>query len=152
MAFPTGIIVVRKRFFSKVRKTRGCWLWTGSQTKRGYGQLKALRRRWQAHRLSWFIHRGMIPEGLQVLHRCDNPACVKPAHLFLGTHLDNIKDKVSKHRQAVAHQKLSPTQAIKILALLNQKVSYSTIAARFKVTKSTIYKIKKGKSWKHVHQ
>jgi hypothetical protein len=85
------------RFWKHVDKTADCWLWTGAQCK-GYGQLSSPKRSRYAHRLSWEISNGDIPEGLQVLHRCDTPLCVRPDHLFLGTNTDNIEDRIKKQR------------------------------------------------------
>ena len=78
----------------------GCWLWTASKSKKGYGALRVKGKNKIASRLSWEIHNGPIPEGLQVLHDCDNSKCVNPNHLFLGTNEDNHKDKLRKGRQA----------------------------------------------------
>lgn len=91
------------RFWSKVNKTSNCWLWTGVTRGMGYGMV-ALRRvdgkqpREMAHRLSWQLANGPIPDGLLVLHRCDVPACVNPEHLFLGTTKDNAQDALRKGR------------------------------------------------------
>lgn len=97
---------IADRFWEKVRKTPetdGCWLWTAHTVGWGYGSIRArVRGRWSrcyAHRLSWELHHGEIPDGLQVLHRCDQPLCVRPDHLFLGTQADNIADKIAKGRQ-----------------------------------------------------
>jgi HNH endonuclease len=94
-----------ERFWSKVRKGPDCWLWFGSCDPRGYGRLGKPYGAdgvayIPAHRLSWLLHYGPIPEGLGVLHRCDIRECVRPDHLFLGTNAVNMADKVAKGRQA----------------------------------------------------
>lgn len=78
----------------------GCWAWAGSLSKKGYGRLRYRSKNWLAHRVSWFLHYGAIPEDMLVCHKCDNPTCVKPTHLFLGSYLDNNRDRASKGRCA----------------------------------------------------
>ena len=93
----------RAWFWRNVTITEGCWTWNGGRDKNGYGRfnvrprLSSLDR---THRVSWVIHFGAIPEGLQICHHCDNPPCVRPDHLFLGTAADNNADKVAKGRQS----------------------------------------------------
>ena len=76
----------------------GCWPWLGCLTGGGYGQIRNSGRYQQAHRAAWELKYGPIPEGLVVCHRCDNPRCVRPDHLFLGTATDNMRDMYSKGR------------------------------------------------------
>lgn len=94
---PTGLY---GRFWSNVTvgEPNACWPWTGRVSRDGYGRIKGLGQSWVASRLSWTIHFGDVPAGLVVCHRCDNPPCVNPAHLFLGTHKDNAQDSVRKGR------------------------------------------------------
>ncbi len=146
-----------ERFWSKVSKTAGCWLWTASKTE-GYGRFRVGSQRGLAHRVSWEIHNGLIPEGMLVLHKCDTPACVNPAHLFLGTNADNMADKVAKGRHTyVTHRgeehgqaKLTASQAIDIYSRRGQLLR--ELATEFGVTPTLISRIRSGKCWTHIHK
>lgn len=81
-----------------VHPITNCWIWTASTRPSGYGQMGVGYKTCHAHRVSWKLHRGLIPKSLCVLHKCDTPACVNPEHLFLGTQKDNIQDAVKKGR------------------------------------------------------
>lgn len=99
---------LRVRFKRCVKRGKGCWLWMGDKNQLGYGQLQERKAGytflWTAHRLSWMIYRGRIPKGLCVLHTCDNPSCVNPKHLWLGTHKDNMQDCIRKGRRAKSYR------------------------------------------------
>jgi predicted DNA-binding protein (UPF0251 family) len=114
-----------------------------------------------AHRVSWGLHNGPIPEGMWVLHRCDNPSCVNPTHLFLGTQADNVADMISKGRQATPEQtahigekngraRLTPDQVRTIRTLVAGGVSETEAARRYGVGQTTVSYIVLRKSWKHI--
>lgn len=87
------------RFWADVQKGEGCWEWQGTRNGAGYGLFWALGRQWRAHRVSWELGNGPIPDGINVCHRCDHPPCVRPDHLFLGNQQANIQDAVAKGRK-----------------------------------------------------
>ena len=86
------------RFWFRINKTDTCWIWNGGRNDKGYGRIAICTVMTVAHRVSWIIHHGSIPDGLCVLHSCDNPPCVNPSHLFLGTKADNATDRDRKDR------------------------------------------------------
>lgn len=94
---------LKDRFWPKVEKAGpgDCWLWTAGVDGHGYGKVKIEGRCLKASRVSWELHNGAIPEGLDVCHSCDTPLCVNPSHLWLGTQLDNMRDMAAKGRRAV---------------------------------------------------
>jgi hypothetical protein len=99
-------ISAMERFVAYVQKTSGCWLWTASLTSTGYGQMMVHGKKQKAHRVSWEIHHGPIPDGMCVCHACHNPRCVKPEHLYLGTQSDNVADMKASGRARGRYSKL----------------------------------------------
>lgn len=142
-----------ERFWEKVHKTDGCWLWTASLDNHGYGQIQRSREQHpiRAHIYSYELHYGSIPAGLCVCHRCDIPACIRPDHLFLGTHTDNLKDSASKGRmhrgERTGNAKLTNKEVIEIKSLLANHVPQKVIAKKFKVSHANICAINTGYSW-----
>ena len=170
---PTGVYArkqrsIAERFWPKVRKAGpdDCWIWTGSQTPSGYGQIGRGSRgcgQLQAHRVSWELANGPIPDGLWVLHKCDNPPCVNPSHLFIGTRADNMRDCASKRRllaqanpsrlaRGSRHGKAKITErdAIGIRSRLHAGESQSAIARSLGVSVALVHFIANGRTWKHV--
>jgi hypothetical protein len=89
----------KRPFEDHITRTDSCWLWDGTHTARGYGEFRIARRKTMAHRIAWERAFGSIPDGLCVLHECDVTRCVNPNHLFLGTRVDNAKDRDAKGRR-----------------------------------------------------
>lgn len=143
------------RFWQKVDKTGECWNWTAFISKKGYGLFSVKNRSQRAHRVSYELAHGPIPDGMQVLHHCDNRRCVNPAHLFLGTNADNMADKTAKGRQArfVANgeknhrTKLTSENVLAIRASIGRPVD---LAAEYGVSPSTIVCVRSRRHWKHI--
>lgn len=151
-----------ERFWRKVRKSDGCWLWSGSKTPKGYGMIataEGARKRTQyAHRLSFEMHCGPIPPGKQVCHRCDVRSCIRPDHLFAGTPAENTADMVTKGRArgashaGMAHPqaRLSDSEVREIRRLATEGKDRAWIASRFNVGRSNVNMIVRRASWAHL--
>ncbi len=153
---PKSLLTIEERFWSKVDKgllSEGCWIWTASQSDWGYGYFSVDGRMKKAHRVSWTIVNGEIPEGLHVLHRCDNPPCVNPSHLFLGTHQDNMADHVAKGRTSGAsgehngRARLSIAEVRKIRERLAAGLAQKDIAGEFGVCQQSVSAINRRSTW-----
>lgn len=145
---------------AKVKKTDGCWDWAGAKKTSGYGNVYWNGKYDTAHRVSYLIHHGEIPEGFFVCHRCDNPSCVNPAHLFVGSPRDNIRDMMRKGRGGLVtkpgsqhlNARLTEADVAKIIERRKGGEKIKEIAADFGVTASNISYICSGKSWREFHQ
>lgn len=141
------------RFWSYVKKTETCWLWVGAKGPRGYGlfRLQGPGAMSKTHRLSWEWSNGPIPAGLGVLHKCDTPACVNPAHLFLGTQKDNMADCARKRRMPLGERrhgaKLTVASVIRIRELVMSGRSMAGLAREYSVAISTIQSIVHRRKW-----
>lgn len=146
--------VTPETFWSRFDKTGSCWLWTGARISKGYGTVKLQRRSKLTHRVAWEWTYGPIPQGLWVLHRCDQPACGRPEHLFLGTHADNERDKAQKGRHAQGERNglavLTASDVIEIRARRAAGELYRTIAKAFNITPTTACRIYRRRAWVHV--
>lgn len=144
---------VKARFWSKVWPKEGgdqCWLWTAAVNRKGYGDVngRGVPSR-LAHRVSYEFANGPVQAGMCVLHRCDTPACVNPAHLFLGTIADNNADMRAKRRHASGERNGSSTLTWKIADAIRAATgTQSQIAARFGVNQSQVSRIKAGLIWR----
>lgn len=131
----------------EIRAEGDCWVWTGSRNGAGYGTVTIDGRSDFAHRLAWTLTYGRIPPGKRVLHRCDNPPCVRPSHLFLGTQSENLIDAVTKGRGGTA--KLTVSDILTIRDLLAEGLSQQAVADRFHVSQVTISLVHRGRTWSH---
>lgn len=144
---------IESRFWSKVTKGNPdeCWPWTDGSIHRGYGVLSVGGRNGRmvnAHRVSYELANGPIPAGLLIRHTCDNPPCVNPSHLILGTHDDNMRDMAIRERSAKT--KLTADEVREIREELSAGESRKSLAARFGVTPGCIGYIAVGRTWRHV--
>jgi Autographiviridae endonuclease len=131
----------------------GCWLWLSWVNAKGYAQLRYKGRCHRANRLSFSAFVGSIPDGLHVLHRCDNPACVNPEHLFLGTNIENVRDREAKGRGArfigSQHPRAKLTEE-DVLTIRHAQLHPSDMAEQYNVSVSTIKAVKSRRNWSHI--
>lgn len=144
-----------QRFWKSVYKAEACWLWLHTKNQYGYGYIRYNNKSYSAHRLSWMLHNGSIPDGILVCHRCDIRNCVNPEHLFLGTHADNSLDMVEKGRSLRGERKRNAKlNKEKVLAIREKcskpDVNWSHVAKEFGVTRSTIKRVHNREWWKWV--
>lgn len=157
-----GVNRIEERFKSEKRIVdRGfqtpCWEWTGGKSNsRGYGTIMHKGKQWRVPRLIWTLRFGPIPDGMEVCHKCDNPPCFKPDHLYLATHLQNIRDAYSKGLVPAIKgedhgcSKLTEKEVIEIRKRYSPGSSRHTLAKEFGVSHNLIYMIAKRLIWKHL--
>jgi hypothetical protein len=148
---------LKERFWSKVKrgKPTECWPWQGSCDLPGYGILGATRGNpaLRAHRVAYELCVGQIPEGLSVLHKCDNPPCVNPVHLFLGTRADNNRDRAAKGRsgdhrgEKNRNAKLTGSQVEEIIACVESGETQTAVAKRYGIQQPHVSRIIRGHAW-----
>ena len=136
---------------------KDCIIWKGRKNEKGYGVIGIGKTKFSAHRLSWMLHNGKSPKKMFVCHKCDNPPCINPNHLFLGTASDNSKDAAMKGRmhkwngerkgENNPKAKLSKSDVAKIRIRLKEGMMAKDIAGEFGVHRFTIGDIKRGTTW-----
>lgn len=147
LLFSTRLARIRGLFRRNFIKTGGCWIWIGrSVSHEGYGRFGVTlepgqpQQKYGAHRVAWVLANGAIPNGLYVLHRCDNPVCVNPNHLFLGTAKDNAADRDNKQR----HRYVEPWVSDELRAAIrNSSESDCEMARRYKMSRTNVIWIRK---------
>jgi hypothetical protein len=132
-----------EKFDRHYEKTDSCWNWLGSLDRYGYGKFRIGNRTFKAHRYSYQHYYGDFDESFHVLHHCDNPRCVNPHHLFLGTNRDNVADRTAKKRHGETSKRLTANEKAAIIATVQQGRSLQSIAQQFQVHISTIRRVLK---------
>lgn len=151
---------VSERFWERTWVTSGCWSWLGERNEDGYGKLSVGLKKKFAHRVSWEIHKGPIPPGLCVCHGCDNPSCVNPDHLYVGTHKQNMEDKARKGRVSFGDRKkgsqawnakLDERSAFAIrYAYVLSGATIASVATKTGMSENAIRCLVKRKTWTHI--
>ncbi len=147
---------VKERFNRRVKKTKTCWLWTGGtfHLRGGYGKVQINKKARRTNRVAWELHHGKpVPEGTVVRHKCDNPLCVRPEHLELGTQGDNIRDRVARGREGDrsgsknGRAKLTEDDVRAIRARAAQGETFTSISKDVPVCAAIVGKIVKRLLW-----
>lgn len=147
---------LQQRFFAKVaiiNDADSCWEWTAFKDRDGYGRTSIQNVAISAHRVAYVLENGPIPVGMSVLHRCDNPGCVRSSHLFLGTQSDNMRDRFQKGRYKTKNQDATPrgvgdlsaAEINQIYTLRQQGERYTRVAQIFRVSIFTVCRIEQGR-------
>ena len=135
------MIIPWDKFWNRVEKGLDCWEWTGTKTAKGYGTFAVKGKHYKAHRISYEMHIGEIPEGHSVCHKCDNRGCVNPDHLFSGTDLINMQDKIAKGRGKGPPKILSNFQEFEIARRWKPYQNTIKLSEEFEITPRMVTKI-----------
>jgi hypothetical protein len=154
MAHPNSKLPIEERFLEKVIKTDGCWIWASSKNNDGYGHFRFGGKMVRAHRASYHLFRGEIPEGCVIAHKCDNPGCVNPDHLIACGQFENVQDCYVKGRtgrgEKNRHAKLKEKDVLAIKALILNGKNNTEIAKMFPIDRSVVSRIRNGRTWSFV--
>jgi hypothetical protein len=134
---------LRERLEEKFQVTPSCWRWKAGKNKDGYGLIGLRKQVLYAHRVSYELYVGPIPEGLHLLHLCDNPSCVNPAHLRPGTQLDNVKDMHAKGRARKRSDAFAKITSERLKMILTDAGANSDVASECEIGIATLYRIKR---------
>lgn len=139
------------RFWAKVNQTRSCWEWTAAKSAFGHGRFRLNGHLLSPHRIAWVLLCGKIPPGMLILHKCDNPSCVRPKHLYLGTHSDNLRDALKRGRKAnPSVKKLTDDQVRHARQEVANGRSHRSVAKSLSVSHSTIDRVINREYYTHV--
>lgn len=145
-----------KRFWDKVDTSGRCWNWKAHKCRDGYGHFSIGKVKTHAHRFAYFLAHGGVPEGLYVCHHCDNPGCVKPSHLFLGTQKDNQQDSIAKGRnrppkgERQGRSKLTENDVYEIRRLYPLGVTQVLLAKMWGISQQHVSNVIHRQRWSHI--
>ena len=145
-----------ERFWEKVDKNGDCWEWTAQVDRDGYGQFWFNRESVRAHRHAHSLARGPIPDGMLICHHCDNPGCVRPSHLFMGTQGDNTRDSISKERwtdnrgELHPNSRLTEKDVLEIRRLATLGVKQSLLRRMWAISQPHTSDIVARRKWRHI--
>jgi len=145
----------RARIFNKCRMSEtGCWLWTGPTNGKGYGVFYVGTKNRHAHRCSYEVFKGPIPDGLHILHRCHTPLCVNPAHLRAGTHQENMEERDALGRRDVRGERIGTSKLTndQALEIKRSKLGQRALSQKYGIAEGTVWNIRTGKSWSHLNE
>ena len=144
-----------KRFWDKVRKTRGCWHWIGAKDNNGYGRIGINGHNRKAHRVLFEMLNGPISTDLCVCHTCDNPSCVNPSHLFIGTRKDNAQDSKRKGRyssRAGINNGRAKLTEQDVITIRKSPLSNKMVGDQFGLNRKYVYAVRVGLRWGHIRE